>query len=280
VTIGDVMLDVIVDAGPALRLDDDTNASIRLAPGGQAANVAAWAVALGAEATVIGPRGSSTAATIVSDRLTAAGVDFAGIDAGEVGTVVSIVAGHTRTMASDAGLQDWVASVRVDQLPGDATALHVSGYPLLRGPDPTPIVAVCDEARSRRIQISVDLSSAAMIGEYGPAAFTSLLHDVSPDVVFANADEWAAIGRSLPGLDTTVVVKDGSRDVTVIEPDGRHALHRVEPTHAVDLTGAGDALAAGYLVGGVDLGIATAARCVAMVGAQPVRRQRPGPEST
>ena len=41
------------------------------------------------------------------------------------------------------------------------------------------------------------------------------------------------------------------------------------PTHAVDATGAGDAFAAGYLVGGVNLGLAAAARAVAKMGAMP-----------
>jgi len=37
----------------------------------------------------------------------------------------------------------------------------------------------------------------------------------------------------------------------------------------VDATGAGDALAAGFLVGGPELAIETAARCVAKPGAMP-----------
>ncbi|MET0563559.1 MAG: hypothetical protein ABW114_08950 [Gaiellaceae bacterium] len=37
----------------------------------------------------------------------------------------------------------------------------------------------------------------------------------------------------------------------------------------VDTTGAGDALAAGFLVGGLELGLEAAARCVAQVGAVP-----------
>jgi sugar/nucleoside kinase (ribokinase family) len=38
---------------------------------------------------------------------------------------------------------------------------------------------------------------------------------------------------------------------------------------AVDATGAGDAFAAGYLLGGVSLGLAAAARAVATMGAMP-----------
>ena len=37
----------------------------------------------------------------------------------------------------------------------------------------------------------------------------------------------------------------------------------------VDTTGAGDALAAGYLLGGPDLGLEAAARCVAKLGTMP-----------
>ena len=41
------------------------------------------------------------------------------------------------------------------------------------------------------------------------------------------------------------------------------------PTSPVDATGAGDAFAAGYLVGGVGLGLAAAARAVATMGGMP-----------
>ena len=41
------------------------------------------------------------------------------------------------------------------------------------------------------------------------------------------------------------------------------------PVDAVDSTGAGDAFAAGYLVGGVATGLAAAARAVAKMGAMP-----------
>jgi sugar/nucleoside kinase (ribokinase family) len=37
----------------------------------------------------------------------------------------------------------------------------------------------------------------------------------------------------------------------------------------LDTTGAGDALAAGFLVGGVELGLEAAARCVASLGSMP-----------
>jgi sugar/nucleoside kinase (ribokinase family) len=49
----------------------------------------------------------------------------------------------------------------------------------------------------------------------------------------------------------------------------RGTHHPALPTQAVDSTGAGDAFAAGYLLGGVELGLAAAARAVARMGAMP-----------
>jgi sugar/nucleoside kinase (ribokinase family) len=46
--IGDLILDVVVLPSAPLVHDGDTPAAIRVGAGGQAANVAAWAAALGA----------------------------------------------------------------------------------------------------------------------------------------------------------------------------------------------------------------------------------------
>jgi sugar/nucleoside kinase (ribokinase family) len=56
--------------------------------------------------------------------------------------------------------------------------------------------------------------------------------------------------------------------VTVIRGDSREE-HAAVPTEAVDSTGAGDALAAGFLVGGIEVGLEAAARCVSQAGAMP-----------
>jgi len=81
-----------------------------------------------------------------------------------------------------------------------------------------------------------------------------------PDVVFAGERERETFGP----LETSWVVKRGSAGVVVGGVE--HAALDVD---AVDTTGAGDAFAAGYLVGGVELGLAAAARCVAKLGAMP-----------
>jgi sugar/nucleoside kinase (ribokinase family) len=115
-------------------------------------------------------------------------------------------------------------------------------------------------------RLSVDLSSVAVLADYGPARFRALLGRLAPVVVFGNEAEAALIagldGTSLPGTD--LVVKLGPAGVRA---GGR--VHPAAPADPVDPTGAGDAFAAGYLLGGITLGLAAAARAVAVMGAMP-----------
>src|ERR687884_349289 len=60
-TLGDLLLDVIVRLEQPLAAGDDAVATTRTGAGGQAANVAAWAAALGAEARWVGKRAQDAA---------------------------------------------------------------------------------------------------------------------------------------------------------------------------------------------------------------------------
>lgn len=149
VTVGDVALDVLVDAPFGLHEDDDTEARIVLAAGGQAANVAAWAVELGARATVVAPRANTVSADLVAEQLARTGVDLVEISVSSIATVVSLLAAGTRTLLSDAGDQSWVDRLDPSVLPTDIDWLHVSGYPLLRARDPAALVAFVEAVRRR-----------------------------------------------------------------------------------------------------------------------------------
>jgi ribokinase len=69
-------------------------------------------------------------------------------------------------------------------------------------------------------------------------------------------------------LAETAVVKRGSRGVEVRTADGVER-HPPLPADVVDTTGAGDALAAGFLLGGIELGLEASSRCVGQLGAVP-----------
>src|SRR4029450_3679398 len=73
VCLGDLLLDVIVRLEEPLahRLRADAAAVTQVGPGGQAANVAAWAATLGAEARFVGKRGDDDAGRVCADGLAA-----------------------------------------------------------------------------------------------------------------------------------------------------------------------------------------------------------------
>jgi sugar/nucleoside kinase (ribokinase family) len=79
--------------------------------------------------------------------------------------------------------------------------------------------------------------------------------------VFGTEEEADLVGE-VPGSE--LVVKLGPRGVRA-----GGVTHAAEPVTAVDTTGAGDAFAAGYLLGGIRLGLDAAARAVARRGAMP-----------
>ncbi len=124
-----------------------------------------------------------------------------------------------------------------------------------------PIRDAALAAAAQAPRVSVDLSSTAALRAYGVDRFRALLARVAPDVVFGDEAE-AELAGDLPG--TELVVTRGPRGVRV-----GGTLYPALPTRPVDSTGAGDAFAAGYLLGGVDLGLRAAARAVAGMGAMP-----------
>jgi sugar/nucleoside kinase (ribokinase family) len=269
-TLGDVLLDVIVRLQQPLARGDDSPASVQAGAGGQAANVAAWGVELGAHARVLAKRGGDALSRLVERELLARGVELVGpTGTGHGGIVVSLVdLEGERSMLSDRGVSPTLRAEDVDVawLRG-CDVLHLSGYALL-----APTI---DEAGARAVgavraqggRISVDLSAASAIQAFGRARFLARLVELRPDVVFAGEAEVDALGEPPPTA--LLVLKHGARGFTVIEEREKLTEYAAPEIHVVDTTGAGDALAAGFLVGGPGLALEAATRCVSKVGAMP-----------
>jgi ribokinase len=261
-TIGDLILDVIVLPDHELAPDADTPATIRFAAGGQAANVAAWASALGATGRLICKRGTDASSELAVRAVARQGVEIFGPAVeGRGGVVVSVRDAHgQRTMASDRGVASQLESSELDVAwVKSCDVLHVSGYCLLREP---MAEAAIEASRSAR-RVTVDLASAHDIAIVGAEQFAARLRALEPDLVFATESERAAV----PDFDAAWVIKLGARGARF--PEG---LYPAPSVVVVDTTGAGDALAAGYLVGGPECAIEAATRCVGSVGAMPPDR--------
>jgi len=273
-TFGDLMLDVIVRLSEPLAAGDDVRAETRTGAGGQAANVAAWAASLGADARCIAKRGSDAAGELVARELVGHGVELAGpVGEGATGVVVSLVgADGDRSMASDRGVAPSFAPAELDAAWVQCDVLHISGYALLREPVSQSALLAARLAREQGAQVSVDVAAWTEIRVFGPVQFRELLDTLAPDVLFATEAEWEMLGGAYLTAPTGVL-KRGARGCTVVTPDARLDLSPVM-AEVVDTTGAGDALAAGFLLGGsleeaARRGLEAAARCVARVGSMP-----------
>jgi ribokinase len=273
-TLGDVMLDVIVRLEQPLAHGDDVRAQTSTGAGGQAANVAAWAASCAASARCIAKRGDDAAGALVAAALEARAVELVGpVVSGATGVVVSLVgADGDRSMASDRGVAPSLDPQELDAAWLDCDVLHVSGYALLREPISHAALLAGRLARERGARVSVDVAAWTEIRAYGPVRFRELLDAIAPDVLFATEAEWEMLGGAY--LTAPVgVIKRGPRGATVVTADARLDLAPVEAL-VVDTTGAGDAFAAGFLLGGsleeaARRGLDAAARCVAHVGSLP-----------
>ena len=272
-TLGDLLLDVVVLLAEPLAPGGDVRASNRTGAGGQAANVAAWAAELGAEARCIAKRGDDPAGELVAQELGAHGVELVGpVGHGATGVVVSVVHSGDRSLASDRGVAPSFAPEELDLAWVVCDVLHLSGYALLQEPIAATAALAARLARDQGARISVDVAAWTEIRSYGPVRFRQLLDELAPDVLFATEAEWELLGGAY--LTAPVgVLKRGARGCTVFTEDAKLDFAAVE-AEVVDPTGAGDALAAGFLIGGsleeaARRGLDAAARCVANVGSLP-----------
>jgi sugar/nucleoside kinase (ribokinase family) len=267
------LLDVVVLLAEPLAPGGDVRASNRAGAGGQAANVAAWAAELGTEARCIAKRGDDPAGELVARELTARGVELVGpLGDGPTGVVVSVVHDGDRSLASDRGVAPSLAPEELDAAWLACDVLHLSGYALLQEPIAATARVAAGLARQHGALVSVDVAAWTEIRSYGSVQFRELLDELAPDVLFATEAEWELLGGAY--LTAPVgVLKRGARGCSVFTQDAKLDFAAVE-AEVVDPTGAGDALAAGFLVGGsleeaARRGLDAAARCVSRIGSMP-----------
>ena len=292
--VGDLMVDVAVEA-PALARGGDVDGAVRLGPGGSAANVAAWAVAAGGRARLVAGRGDDLAGRVLAAALEERGIELhpARPVAEASGAMLVVMEAGERTFVADPG-----ANLRLGE--GDvaaglegAGAVFVSGYPLLRPAVRAAATAAATAAGRAGVPAVVDAASWPMLT--GGAGEAVLAAAALAGTLLANRDEAAALagprdpaaaGARLAARIGTVVVKCGAAGVVVCDGDRPPLPVPAPATTVVDVTGAGDAFAAGYLLaraGGADpaaaarAGTGLAATAVATRGAWPALPPGPCP---
>ncbi|WP_052443334.1 carbohydrate kinase family protein [Streptacidiphilus neutrinimicus] len=288
--VGDLATDVVAVHDRPLAPATDTAAHVVLRPGGAAANVAAWAAAHGAEATLLARVGAATAEQHRME-LRSAGVRPVlreDLDRPTATVVCLVDATGERTMLNDRGAGAALGPADWDEsLLDDAARVHLSGYLLFSAPGRDLAALIRTRCRARSIPVSVDPASAGPLARLGPQTFLDLVHGV--DLLLPNQDEARLLGglrdpeqaalRLAVTTGALVVVKRGPDGVVLCRPNGA-VLGRLPTPEAkvVDTTGAGDAFAGTFLAAlltgaspltAAQAGCTAAAHCVTHPGARP-----------
>ena len=276
VSLGDLLLDISVVPSAPLVADDDTDAAITLAGGGQAANFCAWTAALGDPSRLVTRVGDDeTGRRLVAD-LEAKGVEVRAVWAAEpTGAIAVLVdAEGRRTMATQRGASVGLTPDDLDPAWfADARLLHVPAYSLFLEPIASAARAAIRLVREAKGMLAVDLSSAAGLRSYGPARMAYVLARLTPEVLFATEAEAATLAVPLDSLAQVPVLKLGAAGCRVF---GRTIA--APAVHAIDPTGAGDAFAAAFCsawlhgatpVEAADRAVQAASQSVLVAGARP-----------
>ena len=252
VVVGDLLEDIVVWASEPIRAATDTAAQVFRSRGGSGANVAALAGPR-TPTRFVGCVGDDGAGDALDGALAATGVDVRLQRRGRTGAVVLLVDPEgERTMFPDRAAAAQLEAVDPAWLDGIAW-LHLPSYGFEHEPMRGEVLRLVAAARERGARVSIDASSTGLLEGLGVERMLAWYAELRPDVLFANEPEAALLGIADGGevaasVARSVIVKHGPAPTEVFERGERVLRVEVAPVAGIrDLTGAGDAFAAGFL---------------------------------
>lgn len=288
IAVGDLVWDVLVKPDGLLLPGGDTTGSIKLAPGGSAANVAAWIARCGAPAAFVGAVGYDVFGDLIVADLQREGVELHVVrtDRRDTGVILALIdrAGQ-RSMVTNMGAdhQLWPEALPEAAL-RTCGHVHITGWSLFTDPPRAAALRAARIASERGATVSFDPASYQVIREMGHDRFDRITADLPVDILFPNRDEGealtgerepramaAALRERFPGV---LVALKLDRDGCYIAATGvdLHVPGRAIGT-PVDTTGAGDAFNGAFLARYLADGDAlAAARYANLIGAWVAQR--------
>jgi sugar/nucleoside kinase (ribokinase family) len=284
--IGDLLYDLLARVEGDVTLGTDTFARIRAVAGGSGANAAAWLASSGAETHFVGRVGDDVFGGFLEREMVSAEVrtHLVRDPSLATGKVFVLVDGAgERTMITDRGAGEALSPEDLPETLFGRGHLHLSGYTLSGGRRRETAIKALRLARQSGMTFSVDPSSVPLLQAVGPGRFLESTRGA--DLCFPNREEGALlagtedperIAETLLGYYSAVVLKLGAEGA--LYADGETMRVPAGPARAIDTTGAGDALCAGFLSAwltgapageALRRGVRLASRAIERVGGPP-----------
>lgn len=260
--LGDVNIDLVLDIPRYPREGGEGIATRQLrALGGSATNTASALAALNQDVRLIGSVGDDPPGREALEEIARRGIDTTQVRrASDVPTALNFVTvspGGERTMFAYRGANVRLAPEALDpDCLDDVSLLHLSGYALLEAPQSDAARRALELAVARRIPVTLDIPGG-VIAEIA-ASVEALLPQI--DIVMLGIDDARVLCRGEPGAPDiaastllargvgAVALKFGAGGARFYSHGGGVATPAFA-VEAVDTTGAGDAFAAGCIIG-------------------------------
>ena len=285
--IGDLMLDVIAQIPASVRYGEDNSSTITTRSGGAGGNVASWIKAAGGESFVLARVGDDSAGKTLLSDLDLLGVEYSQtvMPKSPSGVVIVLVdPDGQRTMFPQTGANAGLSIKDLPSLEGFG-ALYLSGYALLNEESRPAVLKMIEAVNEKGLPIFFDPTTIASMTRVNIAIMRDWLARMS--TVIMNEEEALFLSGASTVEDAlatllrhshNVVIKRGALGAIGQNRLGVAISKAALDTSVVDTTGAGDSFAGGFIAAWmqnpdldscIEAGIATAAQCVAIVGARP-----------
>jgi sugar/nucleoside kinase (ribokinase family) len=277
VVIGDIMIDIVALIQEEIHRGSDTQSNTSMQFGGAAANVATWLGIEGHTPLLVGALGDDLFAHLFQQRFKQLSLSTSIFTSSlNTGSVIAIShPDQERSMLSELGANKDVSKAFHESQITPGSVVYVSGYVLFQPSNREFVETIIRCAKANEAILVLDPASAAPLRNSMSVTVMKWLTQF--DYLLPNELEFETLLQLRYQPTATVFEKRGAEGVNIhINSATSHVA--AQSLHVVDTVGAGDAFAAGVLIGLAQgltdsecakLGISLASKACQIRGATP-----------